>query len=99
MKGLEGKVHYQRSEFLGARVVMVGEAALLTYNYRSSVLSEQGVVLSQSSWNTTEVFFWREGAWKTVHTHWSFVKHRLPEFIEFPVSLHSTETNYDGVLG
>ena len=99
MKGLEGKVHYQRSEFLGARVVMVGEAALLTYNYRSSVLTEQGDVISFTPWNTTEVYFRREGAWKTVHTHWSFVNHRLREIVEIPLTLHSTETSYEGVLG
>ena len=99
LKGLGGKIHYQRSEFLGARVVMVGEAALLTYNYRSSVLSEQGLVISQTPWNTTEVFFRREGAWKTVHTHWSFVKHRVRESMEVPLPVSSTETRYEGLLG
>ena len=44
MKQLEGKIHYQKSEFIDPRVEIVGEAALLTYNYRSSVLTPDGAV-------------------------------------------------------
>ena len=99
MKQLEGKVHYQKSEFIGAKVVTVGDAALLTYNYRSSVLTSQGKVSSQTPWNTTEVYFRREGEWKTVHTHWSFVKHQVREKVEMHLPVHSAELKYDGVLG
>ncbi|TKH39790.1 DUF4440 domain-containing protein, partial [Paenibacillus polymyxa] len=27
------------------------------------------------SWNTTEVFRLINGEWRTVHSHWSFVRH------------------------
>jgi uncharacterized protein (TIGR02246 family) len=99
MKQIEGKVHYQRSEFIGSKVVSVGDAALLTYNYRSSVLTPDGTVSSQTPWNTTEVYFKREGEWKIVHSHWSFVSHRVGEKVEIPLPVGSKLSEYDGVLG
>ena len=99
MKQVEGKVHYQRSEFIASRIVSVGDATLLTYNYRSSVLRPEGTVSSQTPWNTTEVYFKREGTWKIVHSHWSFVKHRVRDKVEIPLPLSSTPKEYDGVLG
>jgi ketosteroid isomerase-like protein len=99
MRGLEGKIHYQRSEFIRPAVVICGEAALLTYNYRSSILTPEGAVTSQTPWNCTEVYFKREGMWKIVHNHWSFVKHRVPDQVELPLPVASTPTEYTGVLG
>ena len=99
MKGLEGKIHYQRSEFIRPAVVMIGEAALLTYNYRSSILTPEMTVSSQTPWNCTEVYFKREGMWKIVHNHWSFVKHRVPDQVEIPLPVASTPKVYTGVLG
>jgi ketosteroid isomerase-like protein len=99
MQGLEGLIHYQGSEFIAPKVVVLGEAALLTYNYRSSVITPEGVVSSQTPWNCTEVYFKRQGAWKIVHNHWSFIKHRLPERVEIPLPVTSAPTEYDGVLG
>jgi ketosteroid isomerase-like protein len=99
MKQVEGKVYYQKSEFIDPKVVMVGEAALLSYNYRSSTLTLDGTVSSQTPWNTTEVYFKREGKWKIVHTHWSFIKQRVPEMVEVPLPVQSKRLEYDGVLG
>jgi len=99
MEQIQGKIHYDRSEFIASKIVSVGEAALLTYNYRSSVLSPQGIVSSQTPWNTTEVYFKREGEWKIVHTHWSYVKHRVREHVEIPLPVSSAPSSYVGVLG
>jgi ketosteroid isomerase-like protein len=99
MKLVEGKVHYQKSEFIGAKTVIVGEAILLTYNYRSSALTPDGMVSSQTPWNSTEVYFRREGEWKIVHSHWSFVKHRVRESVDMPLQVRSCESKFDGVLG
>jgi ketosteroid isomerase-like protein len=99
MKQIEGKVHYQRSEFIGSKIVSVGDAALLTYNYRSSVLTPDGTVSSQTPWNTIEVYFKREGEWKIVHSHWSFVMHRVCEKVEIPLPVGSKLSENDGVLG
>jgi len=99
MKQVEGKVHYQGSEFIDPRVVIIGDAAVLSYNYRSTVLSSEGTVLSQTPWNATEVYFRRDSQWKIVHTHWSFLRHKLPESLEVPVPVQFSHQDYVGVLG
>ncbi len=99
MQQLAGQIHYQKSEFIAPRIVVSGDAALLTYNYRSSVLSPEGAVISQTPWNATEVYFIREGEWKIVHTHWSFINHKVPEHVEIPLPVLSAPVEYDGVLG
>ena len=99
MQALEGKIRYQVSEFIDPKVVTVGDAAVLSYNYRSSVLAPDGTMISQTPWNATEVFFQRDGKWRIVHTHWSFVNHRLPESVEFPVPVQFTSKEYTGILG
>ena len=99
MQQLEGKVHYQRSEFIDPKVVVIGDAALLSYNYRSSVVTPEGTITSQNLWNATEVYFQRRDQWKIVHTHWSFIRHRLPEKVEIPLPVQLTKKEYDGTLG
>jgi ketosteroid isomerase-like protein len=99
MQGLAGQIHYQRSEFIDPRVVVAGEAALLSYNYRSSVLTPEGAVASQTPWNATEVYFRRGGQWQIVHTHWSFIRHRLPEAVEIPLPVQLAPKDYEGILG
>jgi uncharacterized protein (TIGR02246 family) len=99
MKRLEGEIHYQRSEFIDPKVVVVGDAAVLSYNYRSSVLTPEGTIVSQTPWNATEVYFRRDGQWRIVHTHWSFILQRLPERVEVPIPMQLSRKEYDGVLG
>jgi ketosteroid isomerase-like protein len=99
LKQVEGKVHYQGSEFIDPRAVVIGDAALLTYNYRSSVFDEDGAVLGQTPWNVTEVYFQRDGEWKIVHSHFSYIQHNVPECAEIPVPIHSSPQEYEGVLG
>jgi ketosteroid isomerase-like protein len=99
MKQVVGKIHYQRSEFIAPKIVEIGNAALLTYNYRSSTLTPEGTVSSQTPWNTTEVYFKRQGEWRIVHTHWSFIHHKLPDVVEIPLLVHSTKIEYESVLG
>ncbi len=99
MQQLEGKIHYQRSEFIAPKIVEIGDAALLTYNYRSSTLTPEGTVSSQTPWNSTEVYFKCGGEWRIVHNHWSFVHHKVPDVVEIPLPVHSTKIDYEGVLG
>lgn len=99
MKQIVGKIHYERSEFIAPKIVEFGDAALLTYNYRSSTLTPAGTVSSQTPWNTTEVYFKWEGEWKIVHTHWSFVHHKVPDVVEIPIPVASNKILYEGVLG
>jgi ketosteroid isomerase-like protein len=99
MQQVVGKVHYQRSEFIDPKVVVLGDAALLTYNYRSSTIALDGSLSLQTPWNTTEVYYKREGEWRIVHTHWSFIRHRVPNAVELPLPVLSTKIEYDGILG
>jgi len=79
--------------------VVVGDAALLSYNYRSTSTTPGGAVLSQALWNTTEVYFRLEGKWQIVHTHWSFVRHKLPASLEVPIPVELSAQEYPGTLG
>jgi ketosteroid isomerase-like protein len=99
MKQLEGQVHYQKSEFIDPKVVMAGDAALLSYNYRSSQLTPGGKVTSQTPWNATEIYFKQEGEWKIVHTHWSFINNRVPDAVEITLPVQSSRIEFNGVLG
>ena len=99
MKQLEGKICYQGSEFIDPRVVVAGDAAVLSYNYRSSVITPEGTTISQTPWNATEVYFRRDGQWRIVHTHWSYVLHKLPESVQVPVPVQLSRKEYDGILG
>jgi uncharacterized protein (TIGR02246 family) len=99
MRAAEGKVHYQRSEFIDPRIVVAGDAAVLSYNYRSSVVSPEGKLVSQTPWNATEVYVRRDGRWRIVHAHWSYVQHKLAEKVEVPVPVELRRTEYTGVMG
>ncbi|MGA2490181.1 MAG: nuclear transport factor 2 family protein [Anaerolineales bacterium] len=99
LKQLEGNIHYQGSEFIDPKVVVVGDAAVLSYNYRSSILTPEGTIISQTPWNATEVYFRMDGQWRIVHTHWSYVKHKLPESLEIPLPVQLSHQEYRGVLG
>lgn len=99
MKRIEGQIHYQGSDFIDPRVVVVGDAAVLSYNYRSTVLSPDGALIRQTPWNTTEVYFRQGGTWRIVHSHWSFTRHQLPKAVEIPLPVQLQPKTADGVLG
>lgn len=99
MEQLEGKVYYQRSEFIEPQVIAAGDAAVLTYNYRSSTLTAEGTLTGQTSWNATEVYFRRGEQWRIVHSHWSYLPHRLAERVEAPIPMRLSPEAYGGVLG
>ncbi|MBU7019264.1 MAG: DUF4440 domain-containing protein [Theionarchaea archaeon] len=99
LKQFEGKIRYQGSEFIDPEVRIVGDAAVLTYNYLSTVTTAEGLVTGQTLWNTTEVYFQLGGTWKIAHTHWSYVKHKLPRIVEVTIPVHLSSRVFDGVLG
>lgn len=98
LRQFEGKVSYQGSEFIDPKVVIVGDAAVLTYNYLSTNTTAVGTT-EQTLWNATEVYFRSNEKWRIAHTHWSYVKHRLPESVEVTVPVELSSKAYDGVLG
>jgi ketosteroid isomerase-like protein len=99
MQGAVGKIFYQGSEFIDPRVVLVGDAALLSYNYRSSFISPGGEALSQTPWNASEVYFRRGGQWQIVHTHCSYIRHKLPASVEVPLPVQMIPAETTGTLG
>jgi len=96
LKGLEGQIHYGHSEFIDPQIEIVGDAAVLSYNYRSR---PDATSPHQTLWNTSEVYFRQGGQWCIVHTHWSLVRHKRPELVEVPVPVPLADTAYEGVLG
>ncbi len=94
----EEQVEYQISEFIHPQIVHVGDAVLLTYNYRSAAVSGNGEEDGYTTWNATEVFFRRGGQWKTVHTHWSFINQKLPDCVVVPVPVENSPAAEQGVL-
>jgi ketosteroid isomerase-like protein len=99
LKQFEDKIHYQVSEFIDPRVKRYGDLAVLTYNYRDAQIDEDGSVREQWLWSTTEVYVLKNGEWRILHTHWSFIKQRLPEQAEIPVLVKPDKAGYEGVLG
>ena len=82
LEQFEGKILYQISEFIDPKIKRYGDLAVLTYNYRDAKTEADGSIVEQSLWNTTEVYYFREGNWKIIHTHWSYIDHKLPERTE-----------------
>lgn len=71
-----GKIQIPRYEMLDPQVVVEGDMALLTYNLVNYVEDAQGAESVGSCWNSTTVYRRRDGAWKAIHSHWSFTRHR-----------------------
>jgi len=69
----EGKIRYDVMDFIGPRVQAYGDSAVLTYRFLSTVLKPDGSVKTRTPWNCSEVFARIDGAWKIVHTHWSYI--------------------------
>jgi len=70
----DGKIHIDRYEMLAPRVQRDGNIAVLTFNLIDYGASVGGVAQGTARWNSTEVFRRMDGAWKIVHSHWSYVK-------------------------
>jgi ketosteroid isomerase-like protein len=70
-----GRIHIARYELLNPQVVVEGTLALLTYNLVNYVQDAAGVESIGSCWNSTTVYQHRGGAWKAIHSHWSFTRH------------------------
>lgn len=58
-------------EMLDSNVQVMGDTAVLTFNYRRK--DGKG-----PRWNATEVYHKTTGGWRIVHTHWSYIKPQPP---------------------
>lgn len=70
-----GKIFVPRFEMRNPDVVLEGHMALLTYNLVNYMRDDAGKESLGSCWNATTVFRRLGGAWKSIHTHWSFTRH------------------------
>lgn len=59
-------------EMLNSQVQVVGDTAVLTFNYRRKDGKEP-------RWNATEVYHRTRDGWRIVHTHWSYIKPQPPK--------------------
>jgi hypothetical protein len=64
---LRGLVSIERYELLSPVVQVVGDAAVLTFNYASYGGSEDA-----HRWNCTEVYRRAGQTWEIIQTHWSY---------------------------
>ncbi len=90
MESLKGKVRYDGSNFIRPRAAVYGDVAVLTYNYQGSTREADGSVKLYPAWDTTEVYARVDGAWKIIHTHWSYVSHVAAERVDVPVPVEKT---------
>jgi hypothetical protein len=64
---IRGKVQIARYEISNPRVQIVGDAAVLTFNFVSYGGNENAF-----RWNCTEVYRKDPAGWRIIQTHWSF---------------------------
>lgn len=65
---IRGQVRVDRYELLNPKVQVVGDAAVLTFNYVSFNAEKE------DRWNCTEVYRRTDGRWRIIQTHWSFTQ-------------------------
>jgi ketosteroid isomerase-like protein len=84
IRGLEAlRSYYQDSsglepgsgEMTNANVQVFGDIAVLTFNYLTTLQASRRII----GWNATEVYRRSMGAWRIVHTHWSFLRPQLAQ--------------------
>jgi ketosteroid isomerase-like protein len=65
---IRGKIQIDRDEIVDPHIQVMGEAAILTFQFVSE--GSEG----STRWNCTEVYRRFDTDWKIVHSHWSFAK-------------------------
>jgi hypothetical protein len=67
-ESLRGRIHTDTFALIDPRVQIVGDAAVLTFNYSS----RNGNL--HSRWNCTEVYQKTDRGWRIIQTHWSMTQ-------------------------
>ncbi len=68
-ESIRGKISADRFELLNPLVQVIGDAAVLTFNFVSYGGNE-----NEFRWNCTEVYCRIKAGWRIVQTHWSFTQ-------------------------
>jgi ketosteroid isomerase-like protein len=74
---LTGRINVPSYEMIGPKVQRHGDAAVLSYNLHSHARLPNGDSMVVR-WNSTAVYAQIAGQWKSVHSHWSFIKPNIP---------------------
>ncbi len=78
MRGMALPFTEPRYEMINPAVQVDGNVAVLTFNlvnYGKLPGSADETILAR--WNATEVYRRMDGAWRIIHTHWSFTQPQL----------------------
>lgn len=78
MRGVKLPFTQPRYDMISPVVHVEGNIAVLTFNlvnYGKPSGSSEETVLAR--WNATEVYRHADGAWRIIHTHWSFTQPQL----------------------
>jgi ketosteroid isomerase-like protein len=76
-----GKIRVDRYDLIDPMVQRHGDAAVLTFNLVSYRRRPDRTEHAIAHWNSTEVYARIDGAWRIIHSHWSFVKPELKQSI------------------
>jgi len=91
LEPLKGTIFYDGSEYVDPRVAIHGDTAVLTYTYHSLRNDDDGRPQRTSFWNTTEVYHRFGEEWRIIHTHWSYIQHRLPDNLVMSIPVQMRE--------
>lgn len=69
---IKGKVKAKRFDLQNPLVQLIGDAAVLTFNFVSCDASE-----TEHRWNCTEVYRRTANEWRIIQTHWSPTKPKI----------------------
>jgi ketosteroid isomerase-like protein len=72
-----GRIKIEKVEMVDPKVQRSGDLAVLTFNLVDYGAQMDGGPKATARWNATEVYERRNGGWKIVHSHWSFLKPEL----------------------
>jgi ketosteroid isomerase-like protein len=72
-ESIRGKVHFERYELIDPKVQVIGDAAVLTFNFVS--WDEKG---EPNRWNTTEVYRRDPAGWRIIQSNWSMTEVMKP---------------------
>ena len=70
-ESFRGQIHIDHYDLIDPKVTIVGDMALLTFNFVSH--GSEG----DMKWNTTEVYQRTAAGWRIIHSHWSLTQPKL----------------------
>jgi ketosteroid isomerase-like protein len=74
MKTMKSPFTNPRYEMINPKVQRSGDVALLTFNLVSHGKTPDSPERVLARWNSTEVYSRIGGAWRIIHSHWSYIQ-------------------------